>query len=302
MAKQPSASNSQNPWFLAFVVAIVILSIGGLYMWRVGMLDAVKDDSDKNLIAASLVVVGSLISAVVALIGIVVKYSIDAKNLQIASQAQYSNHIDVAIRAVGLLTADTTSHQNGGALLALVNLNQLELAVTLLDDLWPQRLVSSAVAGVVIERCISEGSESDSIKAATVLSDNSNQIEGPNFSTIWPIPDLGWRTDLPESCRLGLISAACGWMAYKFESDQTNLPPAAAVLYHAMDDPIAHKMAAVLLSTVNSFPPNLAIVTGNDLVTVEDILKKLPPVTTTNDNETIEIIRRIQAAFEKGTE
>ena len=36
---QPSQSDSPNPWPLAFGVAIIILSVAALFMWRVGMLD-----------------------------------------------------------------------------------------------------------------------------------------------------------------------------------------------------------------------------------------------------------------------
>ena len=75
--------NPWKPWLIATAAAVVILAIALGTMFSFGLFEAAKDDSAKTL-AASLGVVGAVLSAVVTLIGIVVKYSIDDRNAQLA--------------------------------------------------------------------------------------------------------------------------------------------------------------------------------------------------------------------------
>src|SRR5690606_5158659 len=101
-------------------------------------------------LAAALGLMGSVLSAAVALVGIVIKYSVDersarmaaaeaARNHVLALDAAKRNRIEAAIRAVDLLSENNqnaTNHQMGGAVLALSSLGEHDLAVALLDDLW----------------------------------------------------------------------------------------------------------------------------------------------------------------------
>ena len=190
-------------------------------MLSFGLFDVAKDDTGTKTLAASLGIVGAVLSAVVTLIGIVLKYSIDERNAQqtalessrnfwLSIEAEKSNRIEVAIRAVGLLSEnnkDTTIHQVGGALLALVSLGELELAVSLLGTLWPEHLISRQVADIILRKALLDDSDDLKSIAATVLLYNADQIEVQN-DFIWPIPDLTWWSDLPAGCRLSLVCAA----------------------------------------------------------------------------------------------
>ena len=280
------------PWIVSSAVATIIFGVAALFMWAIGMFDAVKDD--EQLLAASLVVVGSILSAVVALIGIVVKYSIDAR-------AQQSNRIDVAIRAVALLSEDTTSQQNGGALLALVSLGELELAVSLLAGLWPKGAVTSHVAEVVIQSCLKDGTENDATNAAMVLRNNSDKIE---FSGgyIWAVQDLTWRRDLPENCRIFLILAACEWLCTSLERNPDGLPLAISVLYPALDDPVVHEFAVAALVQLSVFPSGMTVGVGSRRVAIGDVMSKLPEEFTTGQDLAIHYYDRIRAALMKRNE
>ena len=300
--KSTTSDHARTPWLVASAFAIVILGVAALFMWGVGMFDAVKDDPRKDLLAASLVVVGALLSAVVALIGIVVKYSIDDRNSQIAAEAQQSNHIDVAIRAVGLLSESATPHQIGGSLLALVSLGELELAVSLLASLWPDEMVSSSVALVVLEKCLSGDSEDNAISAAVILDENADRIQMAGERSMWPIPDLGWRTDLPDNCRLPLILAACEWLATSLEKDPNHLYWAVTVLYEAFDDPLARQYSAACLAPLGVFPLHYAVGSATHWVSIKDILEKLPVANIIEDTAAIKYQDRIIAALAKQSE
>ena len=266
------------PWLFAFVVAGLILWIAIALMSRFGLFDIPEDDSGTKALAASLGIIGAVLSAVVTLIGIVFKYSIDDRNAQTAAQAQESNRTDVAIRAVNLLcenNKDTTPHQIGGALLALVSLGELELAVSLLGTLWPAKLLSPQVADTILSRALSEGSERVKISAATILQQNADQIMD-GVAYIWPLPDVGWRSDLPEDCRYSLACAASEWLVLELKDYPNELPQAALVLHQALTDvPRVSEIAVATLRPLQILPPGYGAGTATYRLTIREISETL---------------------------
>lgn len=237
-------------------------------------------------LAVSLGVVGAILSALVTLIGILVKYSIDDRNAELAAVAEKRNRIEAAVRAVDLL-GENNPHQVGGALLALVSLGELELAVSLLASIWPAGLVSAHAAGVVVEKSLIAGSEEVKDSAAVVLSRQASQI-GQDGYNIWPIPSTGWRTDLPDNCRLGLIHAAAEWMIVELKksSGPDSLPVDSSVdptlvLIKALDDPHSYVRvtAAACLRPLRDFlPETAAIPLGTTDFLISEIDAKLTAI------------------------
>ena len=287
--KVPKAS-SWKPWLIASGAALAILAIALGLMWSLGLFEIPKEDTGTKTMAAALSLVGSVLSAVIILIGTVVKYSIDDRNAQLAAveadrnhrlavQAEKRNRIEAAIRAVDLLSENnlnTTEIQIGGAVLALVSLGELDLAVALLAQLWPPGLTSAHVAEVVLKQALKIGSEDTQISAATVLAQNAHQIQQEQM-IFWPIGVLQWRTDLADNCRLGLVSAAFGWLKTELETDQEGLPNAAVVLYGALADPyveVAEFAAASLKPLVAALPE----AESRYKVGVADITERLKPI------------------------
>ena len=91
-----------------------------------GLFDIPKDDPGAKTLAAALALVGSVLSAAMTLVGTVVKYSIDDRNARLAAtdasrnyalalEAEKRNRIEVAIRAVNLLSENNkdTTHNQG---------------------------------------------------------------------------------------------------------------------------------------------------------------------------------------------
>ena len=278
----------KRPWVAGLfgAGAILVIAIGLMVYFQ--LLPVPADDTGAKTLAAVLGLIGAILSAVVTLFGTILKYSIDERNLalavhaerrndieaershnlavqaerrndiearrnhELAAEEQRKSQIDVAIRAVDLLSEncqDSTQHQIGGALLALVSLGELDLAVALLGEMWPGK-TSPAVAEVVLNEALKGDSEEVQISASSVLSSNASQIDQGTYH-IWPIPDHGWRVDLPDNCRVGMINAASKWL-------QATIPKgglfsnAAAVLYKALEDdePMIAEIAAACLEPV----------------------------------------------------
>lgn len=244
-----SEPNHWKPWLIGSVAAVAILAITVGLMAMLGLFRTPQDDTGTKSLAAALGLVGAVLSSVVALVGTIIKYSIDDRNARqaeieasrnygLAIQAEQRNRIEAAIRAVDLLSEnnkDATKSQMGGALLALVSLSEIDLALSLLSELWPKGKTSPAVAEVVLKAALDSKSDETSISAASVLCQNASQINQGRFH-IWPFADPDWRSDLPYNCRLSLVMAAAEWLRIDTEQSPHELATAAIILYQALDD------------------------------------------------------------------
>jgi hypothetical protein len=141
--------------------------------------------------------------------------------------------------------------------------------------------VSISVAEVVITQALASGSEGTQITASTVLNQNADRIQQPEFN-IWPIPNLNWRSDLPPNSRLGLVQAAVTWMKSELAKyKKGELPNASVVLFQAFDDPyilVKEIAAASLRPLIQAFPPSSYINLGDDYVSVERIAERLTQI------------------------
>jgi hypothetical protein len=286
------APNAWKPWLIASIAAIAILGIALGLMEVLGLFDIPKEDAGTKTLAAAFALVGSVLASVLTLVGTVVKYSIDDRNARLASveasrnyalalEAEKRNRIEAAIRAVDLLcenNRDTTENQMGGALLALVSLGELDLAVTLLAQLWPKSLKSPEVAEVVLEAVLESGSKSAQISAASLLRQNAEHLQQPDYY-IWPLPDLQWRTDLPGNCRMGLAQAAGRWLKIEILKDRQRMPSAAVVLFQVLSDPdgyIRDIAVGALRPLTLAFPASLGSYYGDNIgVSIKDIADRL---------------------------
>lgn len=283
--------NPWKPWLIASVAAIAILAIAFGLMKSLGLLDIPEDDPGIKNLAAALGMIGAVFSAAVTLVGIVVKFSIDDRNARLAAveagrnyalslQAEKRNRIEAAIRAVDLLSEnnqDTTENQISGAVLALVSLGELELAVTLLAQLWPAGLVSRGVAQSVTVRALACGSEETQGFVADLLFRNADRLSDKD-TYFWPIPNLGWRTDLPTGSRITIIIAAVEWLKSELARDLDLLPNAEAVFYAALTDSnsvVVDLAAASLRPIAQNMAEGNSVHTGETSVSVADIAKGL---------------------------
>jgi hypothetical protein len=230
----------ENPYVKAFVAALFVLGFALISMYLFGLLPIRGADQGNKALAAAIGLVGSVLSTVVTLVGVILKHSIDERNANLALQAEKRNRIETTIRAVDLIgenNEDASPNQIGGALLALKSLGEIDLAVALLAQLWPSRKASANVAESILRKALDEDSDPETqIAAASVLNANALQIvQGESY--FWPIDPLGWRENLPQNCRLGLVLAAAKWVQSEIKKDSTVLHQSCLVLYQALADP-----------------------------------------------------------------
>lgn len=272
-------------WSFASIVALAIFVFAAGTMYLLGLFRVPEGDTGTRSLAAALGLVGAVMSSVVTLVGIAIKYSIDDRNARLAVEAEKRNRIEVAIRAVDMLgenNADSTINQIGGALLTLVSLGEVELAVALLAQLWPVGAASAQVAEIVLSKALKTGSEDTQLQAALVLDQNAKQILQPGGYSYWPFSDLKWKTELHRHARELLVKAAATWLIEDITDDPDNLADSHVVLYNALSDPAetVHHTAAVCLRTHIEY---LSVTAGMYLddgstLRVSDIAEKLATI------------------------
>ena len=288
----PTKQSAWKPWVAASIAALSILAISVGLMAALGLFTPPKDDTGAKSLAAAVSLVGAVLSAVVALVGTIIKYSMDDRNARqaeleatrnyaLATQAEQRNRIEAAIRAVDLLSEnneDATRSQMGGALLALVSLGELDLALSLLAQLWPDGKATASVAEVILIAALKSKSTQTQMAAGVVLFQNAANIQQAGYN-IWPLQDLIWRSDLHVNCRLGLVLSAAEWLKSIAKQDPPFLQDPALVLYGALEDPhpgVAGIAAACLLLVVERLPGSYWADNGLGLrITVDQISERL---------------------------
>jgi hypothetical protein len=226
-------------WFAAVAVAGGLLLLAFLLLYLAGVLPVEPTAGGIKTLVAALALVGTFLAAAVSLIGIVLKDAIDRRSAFLAEAAEQRNRIETSLRAVGLLGTsngqDAPVHQASGAVLALVNLGEYDLAVALATQLWPAGRASRQAVVQVVREAFRNGTTDTQYAVAALLLFNAPLLtEGRAF--LWPFTDLVWPTAAAPRCRIALALAAVeSFIADLGKAPETN-PSATAVLYAALQD------------------------------------------------------------------
>jgi hypothetical protein len=169
---------------------------------------------EKNAVpalAAAVMVTGVLTTAVVTLIGIVLKQSIDVRNTQLAEQAaeraateQRRLVMETALGTVRLLGRsddDTSTVQASAALIVLAKLGEARLAVHLAGELWPLGRLSSSAAVELAESGLTSGDHDTQYSSAMLLRNNTNRLYRSATQYEWPRSLDSWPMKLPADVR-----------------------------------------------------------------------------------------------------
>jgi hypothetical protein len=242
--------NRWLPWVGSGFAAIFVMGVSVALMQRMGLFQVTPTDAGTKWIAASLALLGSVFTASVTLIGVMLKYAIDDRattvarveanrSYKLATEEAFRSRVDIALRAVDLLgenNADASNAQMGGSLLALSTLGEHELAIALLSQLWPQGQVASSTAEVVLMAAFSHGTFKVQKNAATLLFSNPMLLSLDGNAHIWPFSDPTWPVDLPKRVRDILAETVAEWLLGTIGDGTGAAYTAAAILYAALDD------------------------------------------------------------------
>jgi len=203
---------------------IVILSAFVLLLWRVGLFNENNAQSSGQIIAGVLALFGVIVTASVALTGYFLKRSFDQHSLRLQQTTeerlkqegeQNTRRLDMetAIEAVKLMSApdgkeEAPDSQKSGALFALVTLDQIDLAMALLSNLWKRGAVDTEAAIWVIDRAFQSSVRRHQIEAGTFLDLYAENLSTEKGGICWPeCFFLDWRISVDLEARLSTLSA-----------------------------------------------------------------------------------------------
>lgn len=187
------------------------------------------------------------------------------------------------MRAGQLITPEAPWADIGSAaalasgLLALTNLNQAELAVSLLVDLWSDRVnddgstrknhrsrVANEIAILVINRALCSNSPTAQLVAAELLCRNATKLTATQ-SLHWPaVLDGGWRPDFGARTKLLLVEALVNMTTCPGKpADEAALRAIAVRLYGISKDP-EKRVKACTGKLINALMPSLEQCTSRE--------------------------------------
>jgi hypothetical protein len=172
----------------AVIAILVMFLVFGTVAWRLSVaMEQMPSSADKLLVSLA-AVTAAFITAVLSLIGILVKSAVDRRTEQRAEIESLHNRalqddaekrltLEAAVSALELFSTATVSPaQRAGAIFMLSSLGQHELAIALLHQLLPSGDVPPEAAAEVLDRALRLGSEQVIRSAITVLLDHTLQF------------------------------------------------------------------------------------------------------------------------------
>jgi hypothetical protein len=242
-------------WLVAGSLGFFLLVVAAF--WALGLFNQPKDDSNAKVLVAVLALVGVLFTETVAVLGLLLKDSVDQRtadlrvrelrqseleserNHLLARNDQQRNEVDVVIRAVNLVGENnqlSNAHQVGGAVMALQTLGHIDLALALVGDLWPDQGITDSVGMAVVKAGLVDSSARAQTDAAYLLYANAEKIRIAKGYD-WPVKNFpDWPHYLPIGGRLSVLLAASIWLRDSVTAEPELLHDPARVLLGALDD------------------------------------------------------------------
>jgi|GEM_PF-3006907 len=210
-------SEGSNRSFLWAVVAGTA-TFGGFaaLLWYLGLFEFDGTDSSAKVVAASLGLVGALFAAMVPMIGLFVKHSLEQRNLQLKEQAEERLKLEAAIRAVDLMgTSDgkpAAPIQQAGSIIALTNLRQYGLALALLDALLQSDGIDATSAATVVDKCLLLGDLEYQETAMGIFMENAGSFIGSDGHGVLPDPIMNWSETLTKNSKFMTLRSLGGML------------------------------------------------------------------------------------------
>ncbi|HVJ23989.1 MAG TPA: hypothetical protein VM756_08645, partial [Burkholderiales bacterium] len=264
---------------IALAMGAIVLSlglfIGGL--WLAGFFTFTGSDQSSKIVAAALALVGGLVAALVSIIGMVLKYSIDKsaeERLQVESQrvanlqweAENRLKLEAGIRAVELFSTSSgkpaPAIQRTGALFALASLGQHALTLSLMEDLLNREDIELAAVEALLNQALTCGDESVQADAIMLFNRHAEKMVTvgevflPEAITHWA-PSLSAYAQ--EWAVIGLARMVAARPLAKWEGESryrvTSLIGALALGWeHEKDKRLKENAGAILDEMLSAFP------------------------------------------------
>jgi hypothetical protein len=218
---------------IAIAAIVLVFGVFTVALWRAGFFTFTGTESSSKVVAQALTFVGGLVGAVVSILGILLKYSIDRqaearlavesrrsaavqdraeRRLQMDSErsaalqreAEKRLKLEAATKVIQLFVTsdgkDAPSTQIAGGLLTLSSLGQHSLAILLTADLLRREMIGGSTACEVIEQALQQDSEDIQREAICLMMNYPKQMLTENGMAA-PDSISNWNTRLCEYVR-----------------------------------------------------------------------------------------------------
>jgi len=284
---------------IAILVIVVIFSVFVGILWRAGFLTPRPSDSEYKLFAEVLTFVGGLIGAVISVLGVLLKYSIDrrtesrqAAEFQRSEAAKEQEErrlkLEAATKVIQLfVTSDgkeAPSTQIAGGLLTLASLGQLSLALDLTNLLLQQKKLDAGTAALVIDQALQQtDNEEVQINAIGLLLHHPADMLSPDGFE-FPMTILNWDATLGSYARewapvaLGRMITKRPLSSWRSDFDtKANAVIAALALgwLHPTDETLKNDCAVILGRMLRAFPNTGTLRHPKELIDTDKIRAEL---------------------------
>jgi hypothetical protein len=270
---------------LAVPVTLVVLTFGAfvLVLWGVGLFDFTGTDASVKIVSASIALVAGLLSSLVSIIGLIFRYSLDQRNIDIREQAEKRLKLEAAIQALGLLSTSTGSPapqvQCAGALFTLTSLGRYDLSTALTMELLTSNGIDAFSASLILHRAMESGDQRMQEDAIGVFSYCIDKFLTPNGAVELPDSLSNWRSDLSEySRRLGTFTLGklliarplSEWTKPYIRTIVSAL--SLAWIKEEKDDVLKQDIGAILKNVLKIFPDIMGIINHpSQQIDIDDI-------------------------------
>jgi len=199
-------------WIVIVVTSLlIILTLFGILLWRLGLFDFTGDDASAKIIAATLALIGGLIGSVVTIIGIFLKHTLDQRNTELREDAEKRLNLETAIQAINLLSTssgkDVSQTQRAGVLFTLANLGQEALAINLASQMVEDAKIDAKTVVWLINHSLKSDDQVARDGAVNLLSSVSCTLLVSDDDALFPLCLKEWNQMVPlNERRKGMLS------------------------------------------------------------------------------------------------
>lgn len=201
--------------YISLGVVVVFFTVILVVIWRLGFFDFTGTDASSTVVAAAVALIGTILTAVVSVIGILIKHSFDRqalirqemeahRNEELKREAEQRLKLEAATGVLKLLSTSegkpTPDIQRDGALFTLANLGQYQLTLELADSLLDKEDLSAGTASNLISNAILKADENEKIQAICILYYHPKAMLTPEGADI-PECLLDWVPGLSDYVR-----------------------------------------------------------------------------------------------------
>jgi hypothetical protein len=305
---------------IAIAAIVLVFAIFTIGLWRAHFFTFTGSDNSEKIVAEALAFVGGLIGAVVSVLGVLLKYSIDSqaehraaieseRSAVLQKDSENRLKLEAATKAVQLFgTSDgkeTPPIQRAGALVTLASLDQHSLAIALTDDLLRRKKLEPGTAALVINQALLRGDLETQIDAVSLLVNYPAQML-TNTGFQCPMSIVNWHESLSPYVREFAPIALATMMTERpllewhrgLESSAYVAIAAVALAWLDEKDPrLTNDTGAILSCLLRAFPETLTLCHPKQAIDTEVLRPRVRDLVATTSSA-VDAVKRLNSWIE----